>query len=444
MANIFPFRNLRFNPNKVGDLADVLTQPYDKITPEMQQRYYAHPHNLVRIILGKGLPGDDEHENVYTRAAELLHQWIAEGIIIQDDRPGFYAYYQRYQLGDGPPMLRKGLIGLGQLEDYSAGIVFPHERTLAAPKADRLRLLRATRTHFEQLFMLYADPRQQVEALMDEWAAGEPETFVRDEYGVEHRIWKIADEEAILRLQQLMADKSLIIADGHHRYETALAYRDEQQAKLGQVDRGQPYERMMFTFVNTEGGGLTILPTHRLIKSSWPFDVSRFLAFAERHFDIERYAISDSTTRATAAYQLQQDMDKENPNRTTFGLSVASHDTLYRLTFRPSPESAALMDGISARQRTLDVAILHSLIIEHGLGITREVVVKEGALAYVREFDDGIRLVDEGAGVACFFVNATRIDQVRDLALIGEVLPQKSTDFYPKLLSGLTIFRHEE
>ncbi len=443
MARIFPFRAWRYNPDKVGNLADVVTQPYDKITPEMQDRYYQHPFNLVRIIRGREFPDDDERSNVYTRAARTLEQWIAESILIQDARPSFYIYHQRYALSPGDRRVRKGFIGLGQLEDYEAKIVFPHERTLRGPKIDRLNLLRATKAHFGQIFMLYSDPAQRIDEVLDEHTGRAPDMRVVDEYGVEHLVWRLSDESAVTHIQHLMADHPLIIADGHHRYETALAYRDERRAAAGRIDRDAPYERVMMTFINTESGGLTILPTHRLIKPVRPFDLSRLLQFLQRYFDLHSYPFADEEQKAAAARALHQDMERLGRERPTFGMYAAGRAAFFRLHYRDDAAGAALMEHVPPRLRELDVTVLHALIIERGLGFTPEFIAEHEPIAYLREFQAGIRQVDEGQGAICFFVNPTRIEQVRDVALAGEVLPQKSTDFYPKLLSGLTLYRLE-
>lgn len=441
MAVVFPFRAWRYDPQKVGSLADVLTQPYDKITPEMQERYYAHPFNLVRLILGKSFPDDDERHNVYTRAAEVFHQWLTQGIFIQETQPAFYVYYQRYRLPDIGAQVRKGFVGLGQLEDYGSGIVFPHEQTLTGPKLDRLKLLRATRAHFESLFMLYLEPERRIDALLDEQTTREPIISVRDEYGVEHLVWPMTDKALIAELQRLMADRCLIIADGHHRYETALVYRNERRAEAGEVDLSQPYERTVMTFFNANGEGLTILPTHRVLKSTYPFDLSQFLALIQDHFEIERYGFSGAAHKLEAARSLRNQMQRHGKARPTFGLYAPHQDAFYRLTLRDRPATLALMNGLSPRQRSLDVTVLHTVILEHGLGLSAEIIARDEPILYVREFEAGVRLVDEGQGAACFFLNPTRIEQVCDLALQGEMLPQKSTDFYPKLLSGLTIYR---
>src|SRR5213596_3707756 len=229
MAHIEPFRALRYDPARVA-LPSVVTQPYDKITPEMQDRYYASsPYNLVRIILGKQQTGDHPGESTYTRAADFFRDWRRQGIFLQDTQPSVYVYTQRFAIpGGNREAERRGFIALGKIEDYSAGVVFRHEQTLAKPKADRLELLRATRAHFGQIFMLYGDPAAEIEGALPTPTSSTLE--VTDEYGVRHRVWRISDPALIDLVRCKMKDRKLIIADGHHRYETALAYRDDRRA----------------------------------------------------------------------------------------------------------------------------------------------------------------------------------------------------------------------
>src|SRR6266481_6769789 len=228
MANIYPFRSLRYAPDKVP-LAKVVTQPYDKISMEMQERYHAaHPNNIVRVVFGKADPSDSPQNNVYTRAAAYLKDWRASGVLQQLPEPALFVYFQRFTIPDQKELhLRKGFVGLGRLEDYANKIVFPHERTLTGPKQDRLELLRHTRTHFEQIFMLFEDPVRKIDGLLDEISVRVPDIQLDDEYGVQHTMWSIADPQSATLIQREMADKKLIIADGHHRYETGLAYRNE-------------------------------------------------------------------------------------------------------------------------------------------------------------------------------------------------------------------------
>jgi uncharacterized protein (DUF1015 family) len=265
MANIYAFRALRYNPAKVT-AADVVTQPYDKISPSMQDRYYdASPYNLVRIILGKPQTGDGDQHNVYTRAAASLQQWRAEQVLVRDAEPSIYVYTQTFRVPGDPSeaqMERCGFIAAGQLEEYDQKVVFRHERTLSKPKADRLKLLQATQAHFGQIFMLYSDPADEVASALAR--SQPPDVEVRDGYEVVHRLWKVSDAATIQKVRSGMADKKLIIADGHHRYETALNYRNEMRKQFGVVPDA-PYERLMMTLVNMDSAGLVVLPTHRVV-----------------------------------------------------------------------------------------------------------------------------------------------------------------------------------
>src|SRR5262250_2236382 len=228
MAQIYPFRSLQYALDKIP-IEKVVTQPYDKISKEMQDRYYAlHPNNIVRLVFGKTHRNDSPTDNVYTRAAADLKKWRASGVLQLLPQPAFFIYFQRFSVpGSDDVRLRKGFVGLGRLEDYASKVVFPHERTLTGPKKDRLELLRHTRTQFEQIFMLYEDPEQRIDRVLDDVARRTPDIRIQDEYGVEHTMWTLGDREKASFIQARMADKKLIIADGHHRYETALAYRDE-------------------------------------------------------------------------------------------------------------------------------------------------------------------------------------------------------------------------
>lgn len=441
MAKIYPFRAWRYNRERVGDLAHVLTQPYDKITPEMQERYYRlSEFNLVRLILGRVHPDDNEETNVYTRARDTLQSWVKDGILVPDPRPALYLYDQRYRVpGTDEVKVRRGFIALGQIEDYEAGVVFRHERTHRGPKEDRLRLLRHTQAHCESIFMLYRDEEKEIERLLEGARACSPDLSVVDEYGVEHVLWIVTDEALITAVQQAMTAHKLVIADGHHRYETALAYRNECRAEAHHRDDAQPYERMPMTFFNMAAGGLTILPTHRLIHRLERFDLPMLLEFLAQHFELASVSVSERSDNALAV--LHDELRRRGRDRITIGMYPAPGDRFYFLTFRPTDSTERLLVGLSHRERTLDVVILHRVILEGGLGLSPERIALEPPITYLRDFPEGIRAVASGKAPVCFFLNPTRIEQVWEMALAGEVLPQKSTDFYPKLLSGLTIYR---
>jgi len=431
MATISPFRALRYAPERVAP-ERVVTQPYDKISPEMQERYYeASPYNLVRIILGKRFPGDGEGENVYTRAAASFQNWRQTGILCPDPEPSLYRYSQTFTVpGTSTRGERRGFVGLGQIEDYSAGIVFRHEQTLSKPKADRLDLLRATCAHFGQIFMLYSGSGE-VETLLE--SANAPDIEVTDEYSVVHRVWKVSDPAVIRRVQEHMRGQKLIIADGHHRYETALAYRDERRSTAASPGAA-PYDWLMMTFVDMGCPGLLILPTHRIVFGLPSFSTAQFQADARRFFNVEEVDASVDVVRATAIL-------REAGHAGTALLAVTADRAF--LMHTPKEKETNLFAGFSLRQQALDVVQLHKCLLEGVLKISEEAVRNQQNVSYCREAADGLALVRSGQAQVAILMNPVRLEQVRDIAFAGEVLPQKSTDFYPKLLSGLTIYALE-
>ncbi|MGO9126604.1 MAG: DUF1015 domain-containing protein [Terriglobales bacterium] len=442
MAHIAPFRALRYDPGRV-EISGVVTQPYDKITPEMQERYYAaSPHNLVRIILGKREAKDDAGENTYTRAAANFQDWRRQGIFLQEAQPSIYRYVQDFTVPGGMKELqRRGFIGLGRLEDYSDNVVFRHEQTLAKPKADRLDLLRATRAHFGQLFMLYSDPAGEIDSLLT--AASAPEIAIGDEYGVRHQLSKISDPALIDLVRSKMRDKQLIIADGHHRYETALNYRNQRRGVAdtapllgarGAFSEIPPYEMVMMTFINMESPGLVILPTHRVVHGLAGFSAEDLRQKASRYFSVDEVDPSVDAARASGIL-------REAGHAGTALLAVTA-DRVFLLD-TPKAAEADLLSGLSLRQQSLDVVQLHKCLLEGVLGISEEAIRNQQNISYVREASEAMSRVRAGGANVAFLMNPVRMRQVRDIAFAGEVLPQKSTDFYPKLLSGLTIYALE-
>jgi len=445
MARIFPFRAFRYRPEKAGaPLEKLITQPYDKITPAMQERYYGlGPWNLIRLEKGKAEPGDNG-QNVYTRAAEWLAEAIRAGALAREERPAVYVYYQDYAVpGTGERRVRKGFIALGQIEDYSAGVIHRHEQTLSGPKKDRLELLRHTRAHTGQLFMIYTDPAGEVDKTLDAVAKKQEPLKIEDEYQALHRLWVVTDPETVARIQQLMAAKKLIIADGHHRYETAMAYRDECRQKAGSSDPEAAPERVMMTFVNMDQAGVTILPTHRVVTNLANFSFATFRDKAAAYFDWYAYPANGENKEATQQ-RLRRDLAERGAERPSFGVCAAGEDASYLFLLKVNADLNKLLPEVSPRQRRLDLVLLHRLLLERCLGITEESVRKEANLRYLREWQEAVGSVESGDAQLAFLVNPIRVEQVREVAFAGEVLPQKSTDFYPKLLSGITIYRLDE
>jgi uncharacterized protein (DUF1015 family) len=409
-----------------------VTQPYDKISPAMQDRYYdANPSNLVRIILGRREAADGASNSVYTRAAAYGKEWLAQGILKRDTQRSLYAYSQYFTAPPGYSLERRGFIGLGRVEDYSARVVFRHEQTLAKPKADRLELLRATRVHYEQLFLLYED-RGGIDALFGPARKNKPAVDVTDEYGVAHRVWQVSDPNVIAAVQHQMRDQKLVIADGHHRYETALNFREECRHAAGRnCDPQAPYEFVMMTFVNMNDPGLVILPTHRVVHSLESFGVEDFVRAASKLLSVEELDAGIDASRATKLLR------ERGANGTA--LLTATKDRAF-LLHSAKPAACECMASLSTRQQELDVVQLHKCLLEGALKLTEESIRNQQNLSYVREAAEAIEQVRNGSGNVAFLMNPCRVQQVRDIALAGEVMPQKSTDFYPKLLSGLTAY----
>ena len=372
----------------------------------MHARYLAaSPYNLVRIILGEKREFDNDTENVYTRAAQYLDDWIREGVLAQDAAPGFYAYSQEFAVPDsGERLTRQGFIGLGKLEDYSANVVYRHEQTLTGPKKDRRELLNHTRAHFGQIFMLYPDPAGSVDAILSGASTGTPILDVLDEYGARHRVWAITDLAQVAAIETSMSDKKLLIADGHHRYETALAYsKDHSEAQY-----------VMMTFVNMHAPGLKILATHRVLRG---IDPSGFHDRAKEHW---------SATPLHSIDELKKSLSVLKPSTVRIGIVTGAGQHLLE---RPRGGGE------------LDVPVLHQDILGGLLGITEEAVREEKHIQYVRGIDAAVGEVREGDAEVAFILEPTPIDDMARIAFAGGVMPQKSTDFYPKLLSGVTIYQ---
>jgi uncharacterized protein (DUF1015 family) len=412
MAQIFPFQPYRYAPT-AGNPSELVTQPYDKISPAMQARYLSlSPHNLVRVILGERLPSDTDTSNVYTRAAAYFNEWIGRGILVQETEPSFFAYFQEFAVPDtGEKLTRKGFIGLGAVEDYSAGVVHRHEQTLSGPKKDRRQVLEHTRAHFGQIFMLYPDRQGEIDALLDEAARQNSTLEVKDEYDTIHRLYKISDPETIRRIQSNMSDKKLLIADGHHRYETAMAFKQDHPELPGAG-------KVMMTFVNMYSPGLRILATHRVLNAIPGFDLNGFLEKAKTAFRLQKLASVD---------ELKAVFAKPEPQKIRIGVVAGPAEDVYLLE--------------RDRNGALDVPVLHEDLLEKTLGISADAVREEKYIHYVRGVDPAVRLVRDGKAQIAFLMEPTTIDQVADTSFGGGVMPQKSTDFYPKLLTGLTIYK---
>ena len=419
MATVRPFRGYRYNSQAVA-IESVLTQPYDKISPEMQERYYsASPSNLVSVEKGRSLPGDTQDENVYTRAAAKLRQWIAKGILQPESKAALYVYSEEFTIpGTAQHATRTGFIGLGRIEDYEAHVVFRHEQTLSGPKADRLELLRQTGTQTGQLFMLYQDGTRCVDRLLDGVINQAPAVQLTDEYGVHHCLWPILETELVNQITKTMAEQELVIADGHHRYETALTFRNECRARLAEPHPDAPHEFAMMTFVNSHSPGLVILPTHRVLAGFPAFNASQL------EMRLAPWFTSEKLESPKTGESLEEFLRTVKARPSAHTIAMASAEGFRLFTLRADADLTTVLPGYSPAQRELDVLLLHRLILERGLGITPEAVVRESYLTYERDLCTAISAVQSGKAQAAFLLHPVSVTQVAEIAISGGVMPQ--------------------
>lgn len=430
MANIRPFRGLRYNPDHFCELTDVITAPYDRIHEQEQAEYYAQsPYNIVRILRGRSTPGDNETNNVYTRAQCYKRTWMAEEVLIRDPEPAVYVLEQRFTTPDGEEHVRRGVTVALELTTFDEGVVLPHEFTLSGPKVDRLNLTEATQTAWGHIFMLYPDAQAKVGELLQPFLNGHMPAIVYDqviEPDVEQNFWVVNDPEVIAAVTATMRRQGpIIIADGHHRYETALSYRDAMRAQHPDAGPDAAFNYVPATFVSMDDPGLVVLPTHRLIHSYADMGSKALLSALDAHFDRQTF---------TTLGELRDALADADPAHPSFGFYDGDHTLL---TLKDLAIMDRLLPARDPNFRRLDVTVLHELILERTMGLSKESVQRKENLSYLRDPAPGFAAVDEGEANFLFLLNPTRIEQVRACTKAGERMPQKSTDFYPKIVSGL-------
>ncbi|MDR9788156.1 MAG: DUF1015 domain-containing protein [Peptococcaceae bacterium MAG4] len=485
MAIVIPIKGLRYNPALISNLKEVVTPPYDVIDAAAQEKYYkCSPYNIIRLEYGKDLPGDNESCNRYTRAAADFKSWLESRVLTPESSPALYLYEQEFTIG-GERKVRSGFICGVKLEPYEKGVILPHEETMPKHKADRLKLMRACRANFSPIFSLYEDREKRVETVLREAVEGTaPDVDFTDEWGESHRLWVITSGEVINKVQQAMAGKRIFIADGHHRYETALNFKREQAAReteasgftaesvavtsscsvtpenAGSCARTEDhaYNYVMMTLVNLYDPGLVVLPTHRLVKNIREIDLPELVDRLKESFLVEEFPLAPDRSNFQEFLQdlaergkVRPDQasgsgpggrDTVNPHRShAFGM-YAGDNRLYLLTHLNNRQLDQVMPpGKSRAWQNLDVSVLHTLIIEKHLGICGELRARAEHITYTREEEGALAAVDSGAYQLAFFLNPTPVEEVIEVAGNGEKMPQKSTFFYPKLITGLVVNR---
>ncbi len=439
MADILPFRALRYNPEFVPDLTAVVTPPYDVISPEAQARYHArNPYNFVRLILAREDPPDVTGRDRYDRSARAYGAWRKEGILRPDPAPAVYLYEQEFDLDGGARLRRRGFLACVRLEDYDRGVVFPHEHTFSRPKDDRLRLMHACPANLEAILAFYAGPAAPLTDLLDRHLAAPPAVRVADEEGVTHRLWMLTDTADIGRLQTMLADRPVFIADGHHRYETALKYRNERRRELPSPgDASAPHEFVLANLIHAEDPGLVILPTHRIFLQSPGLRGHALREKLARYFRLSDFP-AGSGGSAAAVRSALADMAREEAGGVTCVLALRG-ESCVRLTLQDEAVIRALIaEGHPEAYARLPVAVLHRLLVEEILRLGHP-EVGDDAIQYTRDPDEALRAVAEDRAEAALFLTPPRVEDVRAIAVAGGRMPHKSTYFYPKVLSGLVL-----
>ena len=402
-----------------------MSPPYDVISEADQELYYdMSPFNIVRLILGREFPDDHEHNNRYTRARDFLTHWRRDGIFVTDDEPSFYGYSQTFKTASGERLTRNGFVGAVKIEEFGKGDIFPHEKTYDAPKSDRLNLLRATRTQMSTVFMLFSDPEGKSRKEIERVLGGSELCRFTDRDGVEHALTRVTDPALHKTISKMMADKKIIIADGHHRYETAVNFRDEME-RAGAMGDGHRY--VMAYLSPMEDPGVCVLPTHRVVSLPDGFDRGSFLKKLENFFTVTVIAPDDR-----GAFVLIEALEKSGNKH--FGLAFG--DTMYYLFGLADACGIAgfFPSGMADTIKSLDVSILHHVIIDNLLGI------EEPKIVYTKDPAIASSMI-KGEKAVAFFLNPTDIDDVKRVSFSGERMPQKSTYFYPKVYSGLVLYR---
>jgi uncharacterized protein (DUF1015 family) len=437
MAEIAPFYGLRYNLEKIESPEAVVTPPYDVISPEEQEMYHRRSiYNMVRLELGMKTPSDDTDNNPHTRAAENLRTWWREGVLVREDQPAIYHYELDYTVGDEERRTRKGFIALLRLEDFDSGRVRPHEKTFQAVKDERLALMQACPANLSPVFALYPDPEGYVDRRLEKAREAKPLMSFGDRRGMEHRLYRVTDPGAQAAAKESVKDRAFFIADGHHRYETALKYRDMRRQQEPDAGPDAPFEFVMVYLSNMNDEGLTILPTHRLLRNLGDFDAERFLQRAGELFEIREYS-----SWSGGEWEWRTDLAKGREKREIrIGFHWRGGDRF--ILFRPDQEAVEerlrRLD-VPEILRSMDVVVLDRILLQEVLGLSSAFLADHNNIQFDHAVGEGLEKLRAGTHDAGFFVNATRIGQVKRVAEAGLTMPHKATYFFPKVKSGLVI-----
>ena len=441
MVDISPFVATRYNQELAGEMSRLVSPPYDVIDRKLQQELHdRHPLNLVRIDFARPEPTDSEYENQYCRAGALWQQWKKEGVLVEESRKTYYVYEQRFKLADGSRHARRGFFAAVRLEDFAEGGVRAHEQTFAGPKADRFRLMRATHANLSPIFCVFDDPSRRIDKLLAEAVKGQKPVSARYD-GVEHRLWVVSSPKVINGLTTQMADQTLFIADGHHRYETSLLYRDKMRETFGHGNGRSPHDYTMMYLNNIHDEGLVILPTHRILSKETcvGVDCAEAIDDMAEFFDVAPLELDKADLEAEA--RRYGDLLAEAGRRRPSFIVLLPRGRAWLATLKPKVDPAELIDGEELPRPVLelDVTILHQYLINRATLGNPEIELDDDDVHYVKDVADVLRAMTTNRHGIAYLLNPTRIEQVCEVAREGLRMPHKSTYFYPKLLTGMVM-----
>ncbi len=432
-----PFRGILYHPTHFEDLFALLAPPYDVISPQERDVYYQrHPYNVVRLIYGKDEAGDTPDDNRYTRAAQYLHTWLQQGVLRRDPEPAMYLCTEEYGLPDGTRRERQGLIALCRLEPYDRGIVLPHEETSAVPKRMLFDLRSAVEANLSQIFALYADNTGKLQEILTAQRQQPQRLSFRDQDQMLHRVWAISEPLALKEIRQVMADGWALIADGHHRYETCLDYQQMMRQSMPHATGEEWFNFVMMYLTDIHDPGLTILPTHRVLRGLSPTFVQQLPTYLRDTCELKEFPYRSQAEQEAQRRQLMDEMRRRDPGAHVFGL-YTGENTFWRLTYRGSLATRSPMTSHNGKGSTLDVSLLHDLLLEKVLGID----VREDGIAFTQDDATAVDLVARQEYQVAFLLNPTRVEQIVEPAMAGKRMPRKSTYFYPKLLTGIVMHK---
>lgn len=432
MADIRPFQGLRYNTKVAGPLEQLVCPPYDIISEEQRQNYLReNEYNVIRLELPKG-------EQPYEQAAQTLRDWLDNGVLGCDSRNAIYVYEEQFTV-KGEKKAIKGIICRVRAEEFSKGVILPHEETLSKAKDDRFNLMKATYCNFSQIYSLYHDHKRVTDRLIDAQSNRPADAECTDENGIVHRLWRITDEEVVAQLRGQFADRKLYIADGHHRYETALNFKKYLEEKGICIGKGHPANFVMMMLVNIDHEGLVVFPTHRMLRDLEDFDHQKVLEKCSAEFSIEPVEGLEGLDAAHKAEKIEELLAGYYTKGQKAYVLYSGAAGCNLLCLKDSNVMAQLLPEMSEAYRNLDVSILHTLILEKHLGIDKENMAKQLNLTYTRDILEAIEAVDSGDYQCSFILNPTRVTEISDVAAAGEKMPQKSTYFYPKLITGMVM-----